>query len=273
MKRTDWLILTILLLSPVIVNYIILCPSFGYNVSGTQDGWLSFYGALVGSLITMFVLYRTRKWNKDDNDETRKMQAKVLQYQAKRVWFENLRKQLDDNYRILDFQDATTAIKDIAAGNCQRALSVLMWLNKNIEMQGYTSDLYLPLDNLSKQENDYVSCYNNALKQYGAYINDMILICGIKLRMQERMPINDYINDFVSHLIALSENNKEVKPSPFLLSLAKALSENCHFKEIQKMCLQRIDDTSLIHSLKVDLSNVTKALLKYEESKIEQILN
>ena len=107
MKRTDWLILTILLLSPVIVNYILLCPSFGYKVSGTQDGWLSFYGALVGSLITMFVLYRTRRWNKDDNDETRKMQAKVLQYQAKRVWFENLRKQLDDNYRILDFQDVT----------------------------------------------------------------------------------------------------------------------------------------------------------------------
>ena len=191
MKRTDWLILTILLLSPVIVNYIILCPSFGYNVSGTQDGWLSFYGALVGSLITMFVLYRTRRWNKDDNDETRKMQAKVLQYQAKRVWFENLRKQLDDNYRILDFQDAITAINDIAAGNCHRALSVLMWLNKNIEMQGYTSDLYLPLENLSKQE-------------------------------------NDYINDSVSHLMTLSENNKEVKPSPFLLSLAKALwKERC----------------------------------------------
>ena len=87
------------------------------------------------------------------------------------------------------------------------------------------------------------------------------------------MPINDYVNDFVSHLMALSENNKEVKPSPFLISLAKALSENCHFEEIQKMCLQRIDDTSLIHSLKVDLSNVTKALLKHEESKIEQILN
>ena len=106
MKRTDWLILTILLLSPVIVNYILLCPSFGCNVSGTRDGWLSFYGSLVGSLITMFVLYRTRRWNKDDNDEIRKMQTKVLQYQAKCVWFENLRKQLDDNYRILNFQDA-----------------------------------------------------------------------------------------------------------------------------------------------------------------------
>ena len=113
MKKTDWLILIILLLSPVIVNCILLCPSFGYKVSGTQDGWLSFYGALVGSLITMFVLYRTRRWNKDDNDKTRKMQSKVLQYQAKHVWFENLRKQLDDNYRILDFQDAITAIKII----------------------------------------------------------------------------------------------------------------------------------------------------------------
>lgn len=273
MKRTDWLILTILLLSPVIVNYILLCPSLGCNVSGTQDGWLSFYGALVGSLITMFILYRTRRWNKDDNDETRKMQSKVLQYQVKRVWFENLRKQLDDNYRILNFQDAISAINDMAAGNCQRALSVLMWLNKNIEMQGYTSDLYLPLENLSKEENDYVACYNNALKQYGAYINDLILICGIRLRLQEGVPINNYINDSVSQLSALNESNKEVEPSPFLLRLAKASAENCSFDEIQNICLQRVDDTSLIHSLKVDLSNVTKVLLKHEERKIEKILN
>lgn len=273
MKRKDWLIFLLLVLSPIIVNYIVICTPFGCNVSGTQDGWLSFYGSLVGSLITMFVLYRTRMWNKDDNDETRKIQTEILQYQAKRMWFENLRKQLDDNYRILNFQDAIFAINDIAVGNCQRALSILMELNKNMEMQGYTSDLYLPCENLSKAENDYVVCYNNVLKRYGTYINDLILICGIRLRMQEGVPIRDYINDSVSLLQALNESNKEVKPSDFLLSLAKALEENCQFEEIQNICLKRVNETSLIHSLKVDLVNITNTLLKYEESKIEQILS
>lgn len=122
MKKLDWLILILLLLSPILVKYIIVEQILDSLSNDSMDGWLGFYGALLGSLITMFVLYRTRRWNRDDNDETRLMQAKVLEYQAKRVWFENFRKQLDDNYRILNFQDAIIAVNDISSGNCQRCV-------------------------------------------------------------------------------------------------------------------------------------------------------
>ena len=272
MKKLDWLILMILLASPLLVKYIIVWKTIGTQSNGSMDGWLGFYGALLGSLITMFVLYRTRRWNRDDNDETRLMQAKVLEYQAKRVWFENFRKQLDDNYRILNFQDAIIAVNDISSGNCQRAMQSLLELNKNIEMQGYTFDLYLPTDKLSSEETEYVICYNEVLRSYGTYINDLIVICGIRLRLEAGLSIVEYINESVSQLVTLNELNKDVEPSPFILKLSEMCEANCTFEEITKLCAKRIDDTSLIHSSKTHLAYVTKMLLRHEEKKVEQIL-
>ena len=272
MKKLDWLILIILFASPLLVKYIIVWKTIGTQSNGSMDGWLGFYGALLGSLITMFVLYRTRQWNRDDNDETRLMQAKVLKYQAMKVGFENFRKQLDENYRILNFQDTVVAVNDISTGNCQRAMQSLLELNKNIEMQGYTFDLYLPYKKLSQEEIEYVTFYNEVLRSYGTYVNDLIVICGLRLRLETGLSIVEYINESVSQLMALNEVNKDVEPSPFILKLSEMCEANCTINQIGEYCTQRVANTGFIHSTKVHLAKVTKALLKYEEQKIEQIL-
>ena len=121
MKKTDWIIFILLLASPIVINYFILGFSIGATINGSIDGWLGYYGTIVGSMITMFVLYRTRIWNKEDNEDTKTTQNKILKYQAKLVWLEGLRKQLDLNYRILDFQETSMAIKNIKEGNFQLA--------------------------------------------------------------------------------------------------------------------------------------------------------
>ena len=272
MKKLDWLILILLLSSPILIKYILVGQTLATLSNDSIDGWLGFYGALVGSLITMFVLYRTRKWNREDNDETRLMQAKVLEYQAKNVWFENFRKQLDENYRMLNFQDTIIAVNDSSAGNYGRAMQSLLELNKNIEMQGYSFDLYLPIDKLSSEEIEYATCYNEVLRSYGTYVNDLIVICGLRLRLEDGLSIVEYINESVSQLVALNEQNKDVEPSPFILKLSEMCEANCTIKDIGEYCTQRVVDTSLIHSTKAHLVKVTKALLKYEEHKIEQIL-
>ena len=147
MKKLDWFILVILLISPILINSIVLGVSFGATINGSIDGWLGYYGTLIGSIITMFVLYRTRAWNKDDNEDTRKTQNSILKYQVKQVWLEGLRKQLDVNYRVLNFQETMIAANNIANGDCLKAMGYLMNLNKDIEMQGYSFDLYLSSDN------------------------------------------------------------------------------------------------------------------------------
>ena len=99
MKKLDLFILVILLISPTLINYIVLGVSIGATINGSIDGWLGYYGTLIGSIIIMFVLYRTRVLNKDDNEDTRKNQKNTLKYQSKQdiLFFELV--QTDDRFK------------------------------------------------------------------------------------------------------------------------------------------------------------------------------
>ena len=273
MKKLDWFILVILLISPTLINYIVLGVSVGATINGSIDGWLGYYGTLIGSIITMFVLYRTRAWNKDDNEDTRKTQNNILKYQVKQVWLEGLRKQLDANYRVLNFQETMIAANNIANGDCLKALGYLMNLNKDIEMQGYSFDLYLSGDNLNENEIEYISCYQHVLKQYGEYVNDLILICGIKIRIsQGDNNIISYINDSIAYYNELQKINLDVIPGNFIKDLEIKLNSNCTFQELENMCASRIMDIGFIHSEKSNLQKTTNKLLKFEENEIQKIL-
>lgn len=99
MKKLDWFILVILLISPTLINYIVLGVSIGATINGSIDGWLGYYGTLISSIIIMFVLYRTRVLNKDDNEDTRQNQNNTLKYQSKQdiLFFELV--QTDDRFK------------------------------------------------------------------------------------------------------------------------------------------------------------------------------
>lgn len=273
MKKLDWFILVILLISPILINYIVLGVSVGATINGSIDGWLGYYGTLIGSIITMFVLYRTRAWNKDDNNDTRKTQNNILKYQVKQVWLEGLRKQLDANYRVLNFQETMIAANNIANGDCLKAMDYLMNLNKDIEMQDYSFDLYLSGDNLNENEKEYISCYQHVLKQYGEYVNDLILICGIKIRIsQGDNNIVSYINDSIAYYNELQNINLDVFPGNFIKDLEIKLNSNCTFQELENICDSRIMDIRFIHSEKSNLQKATNKLLKFEENEIQKIL-
>lgn len=273
MKKLDWFILVILLISPILINYIVLGVSVGATINGSIDGWLGYYGTLIGSIITMFVLYRTRAWNKDDNEDTRKTQNNILKYQVKQVWLEGLRKQLDANYRVLNFQETIIAANNIANGDCLKAMGYLMNLNKDIEMQDYSFDLYLSGDNLNENEIEYISCYQHVLKQYGEYVNDLILICGIKIRIsQGDNNIISYINDSIAYYNELQKINLDVFPGNFIKDLEIKLNSNCTSQELENICASRIMDIGFIHSEKSNLQKATNKLLKFEENEIQKIL-
>lgn len=273
MKKLDWFILVILLISPILINYIVLGVSVGATINGSIDGWLGYYGTLIGSIITMLVLYRTRTWNKDDNKDTRQAQNNILKYQAKQVWLEGLRKQLDANYRVLNFQETMIAANNIANGDCLKAMGYLMNLNKDIEMQCYSFDLYLSGDNLNENEIEYISCYQHVLKQYGEYVNDLILICGIKIRIsQGDNNIVSYINDSIAYYNELQKINLDVSLGNFIKDLEIKLNSNCTFQELENICASRTMDIGFIHSGKSNLQKATNKLLKFEENEIQKIL-
>lgn len=270
MKKIDYWGLVLLALSPIIVNIILGIPAI-YTVNGDVNGWLGFYGSFVGAIIPMFILYRTRQWNKEDNDETRNMQHKVLQYQAKRVWFEEFKKQLDDNYRLLDLQEITIVINNIVFENYSIALTNLMQLNKNIEMQAHCFDLCLgEVHHTAEQK--YVDCYNALLKEYGTFVNDIILICNIANVIQHGGDYQKYVRESYNLLNNIHKEDNIVEVSPFLEKIDKMVFDEKSINEIIDACKNRMADTVNLQKRKKVLIDATRILLSAKEQEIEDIL-
>lgn len=272
MKRADWLFVILVFCSPILVNTI-LGLKLGISINGSIDAWVGFYGGFVSSAIPMFILYRTRKWQIEDNSELQKSQRNILQYQAQRMWFEGLRRQLDENYQILDFQGTIIAANKIVRDNCQEAMEQLMTLIRNIEMQSYRFDIYFNKFDLKEKENEYSNCYNDLLKKYGTYVNDLIFICGLKMNADSEDKIKDYITYTVLHLQNMQTNtNIIVEQSNFILKLKRMIDSGCQQQALEDACKSRILDVSFIHMGKQKLIQVTNELLNFEEKSIEDIL-
>lgn len=272
MKKIDYWGLVLLALSPIIVNIILGIPAI-CTVNGDTNAWLGFYGSFAGAIIPMFILYRTRQWNKENNDETRNMQHKVLQYQAKKVWFEEFKKQLDVNYRLLDLQEITIVVNNIVLENYQIANSHLMQLNKNIEMQSHSFDLCLgKIEVYNTTEQKYVDCYNALLKEYGILVNDMILICNIGNVIQHGGDYQKYVRKSYNFLNNIHKKDNIVEISPFLENISKMVCDKNSISEITDACKNRMADTVNVQKRKKELIDATKNLLSAKELEIENIL-
>lgn len=273
MKKIDYWGLVILALSPIIVNLILGIPAI-CTVNGDTNGWLGFYGSFVGAIIPMFILYRTRQWNKEDNDETRNMQHKVLQYQAKKIRLEELKKQLDYNYRLLDFQAIAMVENHIVLKSYQIANSHLMQLNRNIEMQAHSFDLCLgKIEAYNTKDQKYVDCYNALLKEYGALVNDMILICNIGNVIQHGGDYQKYVRESYIFLNNVHKEDNIVEVSPFSEKINKMVCDENSISEITAACNNRMIDTVNLQKRKKELIDTTRNLLSAKEQEIENILN
>ena len=93
-------IFAIILVAPIVVNIILYCtnpipwliPSVGES-SDWIGFWGSYAGAIIGGLITLFVLHYTIK----ENSKVRNIQVKTIKYTQQQTWLENLRKKLIEN--------------------------------------------------------------------------------------------------------------------------------------------------------------------------------
>lgn len=93
------------LIAPVLLNFIILMPAFS-PIVGKDTDWLSFHGSYIGSviasLITLYVLYKqlqnnheenekTRRDNQAINEKNRQLQLDILKYEQEKQWLQEIR--------------------------------------------------------------------------------------------------------------------------------------------------------------------------------------
>ena len=280
MKWYDWVLVVIMIVSPIVVNCLILNISVGAKIYGSEDGWLGFFGMLIGCFAPLYMLFRTRMWNQEDNKETRQMQYEILQYNAEKECFQKIKEQLERNFQAIDFQSLAEACAQMNAENYNFALSILLQLNRQVEMRGYSSDLYFDLNNPAPEEKQYLEAYGYVLGVYGVYVNDMMLICQIyqMSRMaHSNVDVVEKVKGLVQVYDMLQEREKKIANLPEsaiipkLKNLAQRGLERADYPStVEFICQTRLEESFRVHEEKFQIIDATRRLQHYYEQVLQK---
>lgn len=107
LKKYWWIILLIIS-APILINYLILKPAI-FKFIGKDTDWLNFWGAYIGTILSSFiafyVLHKQLIQNQNENENNRKLQINILNYQQKSQWLTELKVKLAEYYKSFSFND------------------------------------------------------------------------------------------------------------------------------------------------------------------------
>jgi len=273
-----------IIIAPILINIILCCRNplpWNIPVAGTRGDWVGFWGnyagAIIGGLIALYVLYHTIT----ENAKIRESQVKTIKYTQQQAWLESLRKQLIDNYKMFDMQSFSIAINALHTGAYKEANEILMSLNRNIEFQAHSSSLYFIVENPAPEEAEYNNCVIRIMVEYGTLINDLMFICPILASQGSSNPMSqkeiigtakhtyEVLLDSIRHTSIFYNYYKEHSA----LSKIVLLEDNEQFEQNLNNIINNLLFSSIqIHSRKYELIAQTENVLRYEEQRINQIL-
>lgn len=283
-KHCIIVIFLVIVVCPIFINIIICCSNplpWHIPIAGTSENWVGFWGsyagAIIGGLITLYVLYHTMK----ENAKIRDSQVKTIKYTQQQTWLENLRKQLIDNYKMFDMQSFSLAANAIRRGEYDDAVSILISLNRNIEFQSHSSSLYFIAENPSPEEAEYNNCVTRIMVEYGTLINDLIFICpiiadkvsGNPMSQKEIIEIAAQNYKIILDSIHFSADTYNYCKTNSALSKIVLLEDNEKFgQDFDNIINDLLISSMQIHRRKYELIACTENVLRYEEHRINKIL-
>ncbi len=283
-KRHYFLIFLAIIASPIIVDFILYRNnpiSEWLPTVGCPNEWIGFWGNYVGTiisgLIALYVLYHTIT----ENAKIREAQIKTIKYTQQQTWLENLRKQLINDYKMFDMQSFSIATGAVNRGAYDDAVSILMSLNRNIEFQSHSSSLYFIVENPAAEEAEYNNCVTRIMTEYGTLINDLIFICpilkiqalGAPMSQKEIIEKAKLSYEIVLKSIRFTPNIYNYYKTHSALSKIVSLEDNAQFEQNFNNIINNLLISSVqIHSRKYELIACTENVLRYEERRINKIL-
>ena len=110
--KNYWLYGIIALISiisvPIILNSVLQISFPNIKIIGNTDTWLGFWsaysGSVIGSMITLFVLYKTLRQNQENHKKQIDFQIEVIKHRGNQDWLSSLKIEILDNLAILNFE-------------------------------------------------------------------------------------------------------------------------------------------------------------------------
>lgn len=269
--KEHWILLLILCLFPVVINYVVLIPSF-LPVVGDSEKWLSFFGSFSGSVImagvTLYVLKTQLKQNHDENEKNRKtnelaneknrkLQIKILEYQQQIQWLNSFRQASAEYVKTFNANDLI-AITNTLVVNPQEAHNMLKLLLDSAK----THDIQLAY--FRKMDNNTEELMKKIAPKFDQY-NDVIQDIQQIIIFKQKYPMAGF-SQFVSQ-ISTMELSQDMKDKIAYVSTQQSADIIQPFINVM---LMRIDD---IRDNVVAVQTWLYDYIHSEQARIDKILD
>ncbi|WP_147350478.1 hypothetical protein [Bacteroides intestinalis] len=271
LKKYWWIIL-LLLIAPIVINYIIICPS-PCKIVADQSAWLSFFGSFYGSAImvgvTLYVLERQSQDNHQENLAIQEKNNSLHEYQIKIQWLDKLRDAVCKFYTSFYLNDLLVIADDIIfKRDYVNTKQLLKRLIDESNVASFNLFILFP-KNLDNAEMSLLSKIHQLSDEHSALLEDLDwVISGVASH-------NGNFEMLKDNYISGTEEYRNEKINGYQTT-SKRIWEIIKFYNYN-ICDNRknIIDERMLSTELFSFANLQKAiseLINYEEDKISKII-
>lgn len=197
--------------------------------------------------VPLYILYTTNRDNRIKEE-----------YKYREDNLNRMRVIIDQNYSMFDFESVSFAAQIMKLDQTQ-AINILYALLRQLEVQGHRYDLNLPYSNDEDCVKRYTEAFTKGMKEYGRYINDLILICYIQQMIGSKNCNKATMNDCLIALTKLFEMSPEASEIMFseggLIGKLRDIPDNENYVEsVENALAERIIECRKLQIMKKKLA-------------------
>lgn len=267
---------------PLPVNWALLELNPLALVEGADDAaaWIgyggSYIGGIIGGVISVLILNRTLQQTGALHRDLKILQLNTIRYTQQQEWFAGFKQNLADNLKAVDLYVLNMVVSCLNTGDFAYAKSLLTDINKRLEQQNVTSTFLFPSSVLRKKEREYMHRMRTIYLEYSALIKDLLFYIplaetigkgnepGYDALIEYAMTQYDYLKEQND-----SQHDVEGNLCSSVLNLNPDEPVGPALKRLVEM---RLTMRTKLYRLKYELALNTKQLIKYEEKRINSIL-
>lgn len=209
--------------------------------------------------VPLYILYTTNRDNRIKEE-----------YKYREDNLNRMRVIIDQNYSLFDFESVSFAAQIMKLDQTQ-AINILYALLRQLEVQGHRYDLNMPYNEDENYVKLYTQTFSKCLKEYGHFINDLILVCYIQQMIDSNMCNKAAMSENIIALTKLFDISPEASQVLFsehgLIGKLRDIPDNDNYVESVKIAIaERIEEISKLHIMKQDLSIAGMKLVSEKES-------
>lgn len=275
--KAYWWAILIILVVPVLLNYIVLIPAFAPIVGDSSD-WLSFHGdyigAVIASLITLYVLYKQLQHNHEENEKTRRenqavneknrqLQLNILKYEQEKQWLQEMRTACVNNICSYNNNDVMEICNSFHfSPDIKIILPKIKALMDRLVQTDTAVGFLMSITNIDKSSTDFNGHRETAYTSYMRMIKDIQTLANFIN--------NDYKTIQSKLLMPNFELSSDVKKSVEIMIIIPRISNvNDINTNLALIAIQRSSASGVIFE---DMRNASLNYLKQQEERINKIL-